>query len=221
MRAIFSPFIVLAQINGLKLQLLAPELQTIRLEMMDAYCLHDKNKINQADTSMQLIKLKYNINTRYNAVPLLQLPFILFFFWTLQEMSKEIILYPKMTTEGFLWFTNLSVADPFFLLPIGLAVASSWSMHKSPAFSQTGTPAAVYANYFKFLPFLGIPVTSMFSSAVVLNWFIMSILQGTINTVIYSKKGKKIFGIPQYLPGSILEKFNNNVRSKENFSKKH
>ena len=213
MRAAFSPFIVLSQMNALKFQLLSPEMEKIRTEMTAAYKSTDRNKISQSNKAMELLKLKYGINTAYNVIPLLQLPFVIYFFWTLQEMTYGIDKYPSMTTDGYLWFKNLTEADPYFLLPIGLAIASFLSIHKSPASSQMVGPAAKYVKYLKYLTFLGIPITSSFPAAIVLNWFIMSAFQLAINSVVYTKTGKRIIGIPQYLPGSMLEKANTTIKT--------
>lgn len=41
-----------------------------------------------------------------------------------------------------------------------------------------------------------------------LNWFIMSSFQLFANSVVYTKTGRKLVKIPEYLPGSLLEKWN-------------
>ena len=213
MRSVFSPFILASQINALKMQLLAPEMAKLRADLMDAHKARDKAKIKAANEGMQVLKIKYNINTGLGIIPLFQVPFVIYFFWTLQDMVYEIDRFPNMTTDGFLWFKNLSEADPYFVLPVLFAFTTFYSIHKNPATSQVAGPAAKYMKYVKYLTFIGIPITASFPSAIVLNWFIMSFFQLLINSVVYTRTGKRIIRIPQYLPGSMLEKLNTTVKN--------
>lgn len=195
------------------MQLLQPEYEKVRAEMMQAYKSGDRAKISKMNDEMQLLRVKYNIKTGLNVIPVFQLPFIIYFFWTLQEMTYNIDEFPSMQTDGFLWFKNLTEADPYFILPLGLAFTSFLSIHKSPSSSQNIGPAGKYIKYLKYAVFLGIPITASFPSAIVLNWFIMSFFQLVLNSLVYTKRGKNLIGIPQYLPGSILEKFNTVVKT--------
>jgi YidC/Oxa1 family membrane protein insertase len=49
-------------------------------------------------------------------IPLLQAPFFFSVFWGIRSMCY----YPvnSLITGGFLWFPDLTIADPFFILPI-------------------------------------------------------------------------------------------------------
>lgn len=211
MRAIFSPLILMSQINAKKNLLLAPELERYREELGQAYKSKNNEKVSQLNLYMKGLKHKYSIKNMYSIYSMGQLPFIIYFFWTLQEMSYSIDIYPGMTTDGFLWFKNLAEPDPYFILPILTACATFTTIHKSPSTGLNAGPSAAYFKYFKYLVFLGIPITSTFPSAIVLNWFMMSIFQLTINTLVFTRTGMKLLGIPKYLPGSILEKHNNYV----------
>jgi YidC/Oxa1 family membrane protein insertase len=198
----------MTQINSWKIQLLAPEEAKIRSELISAYKVRDRVKIDKWNQATKLLYMKYKINPRINMIPLLQLPPVLFFFWTLQEMAYNIDKYPGMTTDGLLWFKNLSEADPYFVLPFLLALTNFWSIHKNPSTTQVKGSFGKYIKYLKYGAFLGFPITSSFPAAIVLNWFFMSFFQIIINSLIYTRLGRKLLKIPQYLPGSILEKYN-------------
>ena len=36
--------------------------------------------------------------------------------------GEKILPCPEMTTEGALWFSNLTIADPTFILPIAVGI---------------------------------------------------------------------------------------------------
>lgn len=213
MRSIFSPFILMSQITAKKTLLLAPEMSKYNDELSSASRSGNKEKIAQLNAFMKELRHKYKIKNIYHLVPLLQICPVIYFFWTLQEMSYNVDIYPAMLTDGFLWFTNLAEPDPYFILPVVSAITTFTTIHKSPNSGQTSGPAGAYMRYMKYLVFLGIPITSTFPSAIVLNWFIMSSFQLAINSFLLTKVGLKLLGIPQYLPGTILEKHNNMVKA--------
>lgn len=193
------------------MQLLSPEMQKIKEDGQKGN--NRAESMKKSNKQMQILKAKYNMRTGLGLVPMLQLPPLIFFFWTVQEMAYGIDQFPGMTTDGFLWFKNLSEADPYFILPVILASASFLSIHKSPASSQMTGPASKITKYFKYFTFIGIPITSSFPAGIVLNWVVISVFQLMVNSLLYTHKGKKLLGIPQYLPGSILEKFNTVVKT--------
>jgi YidC/Oxa1 family membrane protein insertase len=213
MRATFSPFILMSQVNALKNILLYPEMDKYREDMSLAYRTGNKAKIEAVNNYFKELKFKYKINNSYSIFTMAQVPFIIYFFWTLQDMTYNVDIYPAMTTDGFLWFKDLSEADPYFALPVMFACSTFWAIHKSPNSAQSIGPMSKYLKYLKYFVFLGIPVTSTFPAAIVLNWTMMSVFQMTINSLVYSRIGRKILKIPQYLPGSILEKHNTRVTS--------
>mmetsp|Transcript_1879 Transcript_1879/g.4068 ORF Transcript_1879/g.4068 Transcript_1879/m.4068 type:complete len:101 (-) Transcript_1879:10683-10985(-) len=69
-------------------------------------------------------------------------------------------------------------------------------------------PMAKFSKYFKFFVFLSLPITSTMPAAIVLNWTIMSLFQLSVNMLTFTQRGRKILKMPDYLPGSLLEKFN-------------
>jgi len=61
------------------------------------------------------------------------------------------------------------------------------------------------------MAFFAMPITATFPSvgstqAIVLNWFIMSGFQLSVNSLVYTKVGRKILQLPEVLPGSLLAK---------------
>lgn len=55
-------------------------------------------------------------------LPLIQMPLFISFFFALRGMAAAGL--PDFTTGGLAWFTNLSVPDPLYVLPIASAAAT-------------------------------------------------------------------------------------------------
>lgn len=71
-----------------------------------------------------------------------------------------------------------------------------------------GTPFGRYARYMKYVPFFSLPIVAFFPSGLNLYWCTLAFVHLNMTLFIKSDFAKRIFGIPKYLPGSILEKMN-------------
>lgn len=208
MRALYSPFILYSQVCALKMQMLAPEMAAYKQAMNRIYKGGNRAALTPVNEEFMALKRRYGIRSGLQMMPMTQLPLILFFFWTLQDMAYGIEQFPGMETDGFLWFKNLSEPDPYFLLPLLLAFSTFISVHKSPNTAQLTGPIAKFAKYLKYFAFLSLPISSTFPAGIVLNWLIMSLFQLTCNALVYTKTGRKLLRIPEYLPGSLLDRMN-------------
>lgn len=67
-------------------------------------------------------------------LPLIQMPLFISFFFALRGMAAAGL--PDFTTGGIAWFTNLSVPDPTYVLPIVSAAATLavLQVRSSPAY---------------------------------------------------------------------------------------
>ena len=123
----------------------------------------DRQKFSQA--MMELYK-KEGANPLGGCLPiLLQMPVFLALYWTLME-SVELRHAPFI-----LWIDDLSVMDPFFVLPIlmGISMYLTQMMQPEP-------PDPVQAKVFKFMPIIFTVFFLWFPSGLVLYWLINNIL---------------------------------------------
>jgi YidC/Oxa1 family membrane protein insertase len=54
------------------------------------------------------------------SLPIIQLPIFIVIFMSLKDMGNK---FPGFSSGGALWFTDLSVPDPYFILPVLNAVS--------------------------------------------------------------------------------------------------
>ena len=96
---------------------------------------------------------------------LLQMPVFLALYWTLME-SVELRQAPFL-----LWIDDLSVMDPYFVLPIlmGISMYLTQMMQPEP-------PDPIQAKVFKFLPIMMTFFFLWFPAGLVLYWLINNIL---------------------------------------------
>ncbi|MEX2262867.1 MAG: membrane protein insertase YidC [Bryobacteraceae bacterium] len=142
-----------------KMQALQPQIAAIN-ERYKNIGMRDPRKQEQNQEVMALYK-RYGVNPMGGCVPiLLQIPFF-FAFYTVLTVSIE------MRQAGWLWVSDLSGPDPFYLLPIAM-IATQFLM-------QRMTPSAgMDKNQQKMMMFMPLVIGFMFLSAasgLVLYWF--------------------------------------------------
>jgi YidC/Oxa1 family membrane protein insertase len=141
-----------------KMRKLQPEMARLKERFGD-----DKQKFSQA--MMDMYK-KEGANPLGGCLPiLLQMPVFLALYWTLME-SVELRQAPFL-----LWIDDLSVMDPYFVLPIlmGISMFLTQMMQPEP-------PDPIQAKVFKFLPIMMTFFFLWFPAGLVLYWLINNIL---------------------------------------------
>ena len=141
---------------------LMPKMQQLRERYGD-----DRMKMQQA--TMDLYK-KEKINPFGGCLPLLvQMPVFIALYWVLMQ-SVELRHAPF-----FLWLNDLSVRDPYFVLPLLMGATMFLQMRMSPA------PAdPMQAQIMRFMPIMMTVLFLWFPSGLVLYWLtngLLSILQ--------------------------------------------
>jgi len=206
-RGVMLPFFLLSSRASLKMKLLEPEFAEYQATMKRLQQSGNKAATAVAQAKFNKMRKEQGINNKYAMVPLLQIPILFSWFWSLRYMSDRPDKFPGLDEQGFLWFTDLTAYDPYFIVPVISGCLSYYAIK----FSQMNTSKSVnmfskFAKYFKYFAFFSIPVVSMFPMNVVLYWVSMNAFQLGLSAFVASNRGKALMGIPKYLPGSILEK---------------
>ena len=143
-----------------------PKMADIREQYAD-----DKQKQSQA--MMELYK-KEKINPMGGCLPsLVQMPVFIALYWTLME-SVELRHAPFA-----LWINDLSVMDPYFVLPI-LMGASMWFMQKL----NPPPPDPMQAKLMQWLPIVFTFFFLWFPAGLVLYWVVNNLLSMTQQYII-------------------------------------
>ncbi len=153
-----------------KMRKIAPRMQALKERHGD-----DRQALSQS--MMELYK-KEKVNPAAGCLPILiQMPFFFAFYWVLIE-SVEMRQAPFM-----LWINDLSVRDPFFILPLlmGAAMFLQTKLNPSP-------PDPVQAKIMQFMPLVFCGMFAFFPAGLVLYWLTNTVLsiaqQWRINKIV-------------------------------------
>ncbi|QYK01424.1 membrane protein insertase YidC [Shewanella psychrotolerans] len=161
-----------------KMRNLQPKLADMKERFGD-----DRQKMGQA--MMELYK-KEKVNPMGGCLPiLLQMPIFIALYWVLLE-SYELRHAPFM-----LWITDLSVQDPYYVMPILMGI-SMFLMQKMQPMAPTMDP--MQQKMMQWMPVVFTVFFLWFPAGLVLYWLVGNIVAITQQKIIYAgleKKGLK------------------------------
>lgn len=157
-KAIFFPLSAASYRSMANMRRVAPKLQELKERYGD-----DRQKMSQ---EMMSLYQKEKINPLGGCLPILvQMPVFIALYWVLME-SVELRQAPFM-----LWIVDLSVKDPFFILPIlmGVTMFIQTSLNPTP-------PDPTQAKVMKMMPIMFTFFFMFFPAGLVLYWLVNNIL---------------------------------------------
>ena len=149
-----------------KMRKVSPRLKTLKERYGD-----DRQKMNQA--MMELYKTE-KINPMGGCLPILvQIPVFIALYWALLE-SVDLRQAPF-----FLWIQDLSVRDPYFVLPVIMGISMVIQQRLNPP-----PPDPIQAKIMMALPFVFTVFFAFFPAGLVLYWVVNNTLSITQQWII-------------------------------------
>lgn len=169
-RLTIFPLVIMAQRNNAVMNNNLPEIQLLQLKMTQA-----RQTGNQLDAAryaqemMSFMKQKGLNPLKNMLVPLAQAPLFLSFFMGLRGMANCPV--DSMTTGGLFWFTDLTVPDQFFLLPLITSATMYATIELGTDGGRLDAQNMQMMKYFlRALPLIMIPFTINFPGAILVYW---------------------------------------------------
>ncbi|XP_028285015.1 mitochondrial inner membrane protein OXA1L isoform X2 [Parambassis ranga] len=168
-RVAVFPVIVKGQREAAKLNNVLPEMTKLTTRMNEAKQSGNKFEFSKAYTELSLFQKTHDVNPlRGFLIPLVQAPIFMSFFIALRKMAYLPV--PSMQTGGLSWFTDLTAADPFYILPLA-ATGTMFFILELGAESGVDNPnMRAMKTVFRIMPFVILPFTINFPTAVFTYW---------------------------------------------------
>ncbi|XP_060769699.1 mitochondrial inner membrane protein OXA1L [Neoarius graeffei] len=168
-RCAVFPVIVKGQREAAKLNNVLPEMTKLTNRMNEAKQSGNKFEFSKAYSDMMLFQKKHDVNPfRGFLVPLVQAPIFISFFIALRKLAYAPV--PSMQTGGLWWFTDLTAADPYYILPLAVT-GTMFAILELGAESGVDNPnLKAMKTIFRIMPFIILPMTINFPTAVFTYW---------------------------------------------------
>ncbi|MED6269936.1 hypothetical protein CHARACLAT_004632 [Characodon lateralis] len=163
------PVIVKGQREAAKLNNVLPEMTKLTNRMNEAKQSGNKYEFAKAYSDLNLFQKKNDVNPlRGFLVPLVQAPVFISFFIALRKMAYLPV--PSLQTGGALWFTDLSAADPFYILPLAVTGTMFFILELGAESGFDNPNLRAMKTVFRIMPLIILPLTINFPTAVFTYW---------------------------------------------------
>lgn len=199
-RLAFFPLVVKQNIIGIKLYNILPETQRIQVKVNEAMATGNGYEAAINKTKLKLLYDEHDVSVKKRLLPILfQAPMFMTTFFLLRRISYEPV--EALLSGGAFWFTNLTVPDPFYILPIMTSV-SMWALMEFGLEGSSG-PLSGMGPIGRWI-MRGLPVGLFlivynFPAAVLLFWTTNNIFTLIYALVLKTKFAKRKLGIPNRL----------------------
>jgi len=196
-RLLFFPLVVKQNIIGIKSYNVMPETQRIQQQLNEAMLSGDSYAKALAQTRLNDLYKKHGITLKDRLKPILiQAPLYMSFFFLLRKLTG--IPVEGLKTGGALWFTDLTLADPYYILPLitssSMFILLEYGL-EGGSNPQVMTPVARYI--LRAVPVGVFLVTCNFPAATLLFWSTSNIFTLTYAMIMKTKTFKEKFNIPK------------------------
>jgi YidC/Oxa1 family membrane protein insertase len=154
---------------------------------------------------MQALFKRYDVKPFSSiAAPFVQAPIFIAMFFGMRKMPE--IFPDAMSTGGILWFTDLTVPDPTYILPIacGLSFIATIEAGKEQMIDSNPDYGPTIVNAFRAMALVMVPVITTFPSAMLCYWvpnnFITLVQSVTLRNA-WVKQQLGIWDRPKPIPG--------------------
>lgn len=169
-RTLLFPLVILAQRNAAKMNNYMPQLQILQMKMTEAR--NYGNQLAAARYGQEIVQFmkEKDMNPLKNViVPLAQAPIFISVFIGLRRLAN--LPLESFKTGGLFWFSDLTVCDPYYLLPIVTSITMLATIELGTDSARLSAQNMQVMKYFlRGLPLLILPFTINFPAAVLCYW---------------------------------------------------
>lgn len=193
-RVMVLPVLVWQMKATARLTLMRPELERITNTIKESGYDPKVTEVNQK--RMKELFAQHNTNP---FMPLMgafvQAPLFISFFFAIRNMAERV---PSFKEGGALWFTDLTTADPYFILPIMSGLFTLATIELGAMDGMQGQPMiGKMKMFFRGFAVLIVPLTASFPKALFCYWLTTNVCSLIQTTVLRQPAVKRTLGIPE------------------------
>lgn len=130
LRLTLLPLIVRTLKHNVRLQAVQPQMTALFKRLADAKKAKDVQAQQVVAGSLANLMKQNDVSPfRPLLMPLIQMPFFLAFFWGLKSLAQ--LPLPQLKEGGFGWVTDLTLSDPYYVLPVTSMVLTNFALRVS------------------------------------------------------------------------------------------
>ncbi|OCF35218.1 preprotein translocase subunit YidC [Kwoniella heveanensis CBS 569] len=200
-RFALSPILISTQKHNVRLAAVNPQIQAFMERAKEAQAKQDVHAQTVVGQAMRQLMKDHNVNPlRALLLPAIQLPVFFTFFTVVRGLAN--LPLPQLKEGGFGWVTDLTVADPYYILPLTSLVFTNlvfkYGADGMNTDAKTGSPmrAAHMRNFIQVTTLASLPIVSYFPAALLFYWTFSSGFTLLQSLILRQPAVKALLGIP-------------------------
>jgi len=205
LRFAILPIAINAQRSASRMAHLQPELKMMK-ERYEALGTPSQAEQKAFADQMKALFKRYEVKpiAAFGA-PLMQAPLFLGMFFGMKKMPD--LFTEQMSTGGIMWFTDLTVPDPTYILPIicGVSFLTTIEAGKEQMIDANQQYGPIMVNAFRAMAVVMVPVITSFPAAMLCYWVpnnTFTLVQSITLRNDFVKKQLGIWDRPKPIPGT-------------------
>lgn len=192
-RVMVLPVLIFQMKATARLSLMRPELERITNTIKESGYDPKVTEVNQ-----KRMKELFALHKTNPFMPLMgafvQAPLFISFFFAIRNMAEKV---PSFKEGGALWFTDLTTADPYFILPVMSGLFTLATIELGAMDGMQGQPMiGKMKMFFRGFAVLIVPLTATFPKALFCYWLTTNMCSLIQTTVLRQPAVKRAVGIP-------------------------
>lgn len=204
-RSLVFPVFIIAQRNAAKMNNCLPQMQIIQLKITEARQTGNNLEVARLSQELMAFMNSKGINPFKNMiVPMSQAPLFVSFFMGLRDMANVPV--ESLKSGGLFWFTDLTVPDQYYLLPIFTSMSLWITIEIGAEGAKLNQTSHVMKYVLRGLPLIILPFTVNFPGAILCYWAtsnVITLLQVALIRVPAVREFFKIEKMVHHPPSSL------------------
>lgn len=198
-RFFLFPVVVYQMQNTAKMSAARPEMEQLTKWMKEQQSRGNENATKEYQQRLALVWSKHGVNPLKSMAGIaFQAPLFICFFSGLRHMATAKV--PSMVAGGMYWFPDLTVADPYYGLPLLCSASFLATVELGAADGMQGMPPESLSRmktFFRFIAVAMIPLSSGMPASVFVYWITSNIFSLGQTAVLKSPTVRKLLNLPQ------------------------
>jgi YidC/Oxa1 family membrane protein insertase len=177
LRLCLLPVAIKGVVNANRMAFLRPDMERLQEAMKASQALGDMKVQQRYQMEMKGLFEKHKVNPlRALVLPFLQMPIFVSVFMALRQVQDY---FPAYCSGGALWFTDLSMSDPYYILPV-INAATFLLMIETGADGMDQNMKGTFKNVMRVLGVAMVPLTASMPQGLFMYWCtnnVLSLLQ--------------------------------------------
>ncbi|XP_029049180.1 mitochondrial inner membrane protein OXA1L [Osmia bicornis bicornis] len=209
-KALSVPLVINSNKNSAKMQTVIPQLVALQEKMTTARNCGNEIEVAVHSAELQTLLKKNDVSLLPVTNIVLRILLHVPVFMGLREMANLPV--ESLKTGGLWWFTDLTITDPYYLLPLFTSVGLFLVTEHSLKSASTLSPLMQYM--MRGVPVLTFAFAINFPGAILCYWVLSTFMTVAQNIVLNNPKVRKYFNIP---PPKVHKKQDDSVLKKKGF----